>query len=203
MTSSVLVAMPGLASVPALVRRRSDRWSDIRTRLPGSELEVPDRRPGPRSRPDVTARCHRQERCLVSTLWTEATRDTKAGIQMRVAVAGGTGLVGRHVVASLSAAGDSPVILARSTGVDITTGEGLDAALRDVDALIDVSNTPSMRRKQAVAFFEASTRQLLAAGERAGVRRHILLSIVGSDRVDLGYYAGKRRQEALALGSDR
>src|SRR4051812_5096083 len=122
---------------------------------------------------------------------------------MRIAVAGGTGLVGRHVVASLTAAGQIPVILARSAGVDITTGAGLDAALRDVDALIDVSNTPSMRRKEAMAFFEAGTTQLLRAGARAGVHRHVLLSVVGSDRVDLGYYAGKRRQEALALGSGR
>jgi uncharacterized protein YbjT (DUF2867 family) len=122
---------------------------------------------------------------------------------MRIAVAGGTGLVGRHVVANLTAAGQVPVILARSAGIDITTGEGLDAALRDVDAVIDVSNTTSMRRKDAVAFFEAGTTQLLRAGARAGVRRHVLLSVVGSDRVDLGYYAGKRRQEALALGVGR
>src|SRR4051794_9502613 len=122
---------------------------------------------------------------------------------MRIAVAGGTGLVGRHVLAALADAGDTPVVLARETGIDITTGEGLDGALRGVDALIDVTNTTSMRRRDAIAFFEAATTQLLGAGQRAGVRRHVLLSIVGSDRVDLGYYAGKRRQEALALDSGR
>lgn len=122
---------------------------------------------------------------------------------MRVAVAGGTGVVGRYVVASLKAAGVTPVILARSAGVDITSGAGLDAALRDVDALIDVSNTRSGRKKGAVAFFEAGTTRLLEAGERAGIRRHLILSIVGADRVDFGYYFGKRAQEALALGSGR
>lgn len=122
---------------------------------------------------------------------------------MRIAVAGGTGLVGRHVAASLTAAGETPVILTRGAGVDITTGAGLDAALRDVDALIDVSNTTSMRKQDAIDFFGAGTSQLLEAGERAGVRRHVVLSVVGADRVDFGYYFGKRHQEALALGSGR
>src|SRR3954453_5846199 len=122
---------------------------------------------------------------------------------MRVAVAGGTGIVGRHVVAGLRAAGVAPVILARSAGVDITSGAGLDVALRDVDALIDTSNTRSGRKKRAIAFFEAGTNRLLEAGERAGIRRHVILSIVGADRVDFGYYFGKRAQEAMALGSGR
>jgi len=122
---------------------------------------------------------------------------------MRVAVAGGTGVVGRYVVATLTAAGGTPVVLARSAGVDITTGAGLDAALRGVDAVIDVSNTTSGRKKDAIGFFEAGTTRLLAAGERAGVRRHVVLSIVGADRVDFGYYFGKRHQEALALASGR
>jgi uncharacterized protein YbjT (DUF2867 family) len=122
---------------------------------------------------------------------------------MRVAVAGGTGLVGRLVVSRLAAGGDEPVVLARANGVDLTTGAGLGAALTGVDAVVDVSNTTAMRKKQAVAFFEAATTNLLQAGERAGVRRHVVLSIVGIDRVDLGYYVGKRRQEELALASGR
>src|SRR3954451_18582803 len=104
--------------------------------------------------PMVLDRCHRPAPCLVTTVWTQAERDSRVRNQMRIAVAGGTGLVGRHVVASLTAAGQVPVILARSAGIDVTTGEGLDAALRDVDAVIDVSNTTSMRSKDAVAFFE-------------------------------------------------
>jgi uncharacterized protein YbjT (DUF2867 family) len=122
---------------------------------------------------------------------------------MRVAVAGGTGLVGRYVVATLSEAGHDPVTLARSVGVDITNGNGLDAALAGVQALIDVSNVTTMKKGESIAFFEAGTRNLLDAGERAGVQHHVILSIVGIDRVDFGYYFGKRRQEELALGGGR
>jgi uncharacterized protein YbjT (DUF2867 family) len=118
---------------------------------------------------------------------------------MRIAVAGGTGLVGRHVVDALSCAGQEPVVLARARGVDITTGSGLAQALAGVDAVIDVSNTTTTRRHTAVAFFTAGTETLLAAGQRAGVRHHIVLSIVGVDRVGFGYYEGKRRQEELVL----
>lgn len=122
---------------------------------------------------------------------------------MRVAVAGGTGLVGRLVVAALSGTGHVPVVLARSTGVDITTGVGLDAALTDVDVVIDVSNVVAMRQRDAIAFFEAGTTRLLEAGARAGVRHHVVLSIVGVDLVDFGYYIGKRHQEALVVASGR
>jgi len=120
---------------------------------------------------------------------------------MRVAVAGGTGLVGQYVVSALSAGGHDPVILARATGVDITTGDGLEPALNGVDAVIDVSNLTTTKKKKAIAFFEAGTRHLLDAGQRAGVRHHVILSIVGIDLVDFGYYFGKRRQEAVALAS--
>lgn len=122
---------------------------------------------------------------------------------MRVAVAGGSGLVGRMVVAALSAAGHVPVVLARATGVDITTGVGLGAALTDADVVIDVSNVATTSKRKAVAFFEAGTTRLLEAGARAGVRHHVVLSIVGIDLVDFGYYFGKRCQEALALASGR
>jgi uncharacterized protein YbjT (DUF2867 family) len=122
---------------------------------------------------------------------------------VRVAVAGGTGLVGRLVVSALSEAGHVPVVLARSTGVDITTGVGLDAALAAVDVVIDASNRTTTRKKDSIAFFEAGTTHLLKAGARAGVRHHVVLSIVGIDLVDFGYYFGKRRQEAQALASGR
>jgi uncharacterized protein YbjT (DUF2867 family) len=122
---------------------------------------------------------------------------------MRVAVAGGTGLVGRLVVAALSAVGDDAVVLARATGTDLTTGAGLDEALVDVDGLIDVSNVTTTKKKDSVAFFETGTRHLLASGVRAGVRHHVVLSVVGNDRVDFGYYFGKRRQEDLVLASGR
>lgn len=114
---------------------------------------------------------------------------------MRVAVAGGTGLVGRYVVEELTAAGHHPVVLARSTGVDLVTGTGLDAALAGAEAVIDVSNVTTTSGKKAIAFFDRVAHTLLDAGEQAGVRHHVLLSIVGIDRVGLGYYQGKLRQE--------
>lgn len=118
----------------------------------------------------------------------------------RVAVAGGTGLVGRMVVERLHAAGHLPVILARSKGADVLTGAGLDDALAGASAVVDVTNVTTNSRRKALAFFGTGTRNLLGAAERAGVVHHVVLSIVGCDRVEFGYYDGKRRQEELALG---
>ena len=94
---------------------------------------------------------------------------------MRVAVAGGTGLTGRHVVGALTAAGHEAVVVARSAGVDLLTGKGLDEALASADAVIDVSDLKTTRRKAAVRFFDTAGRNLLAAGERAGVAHHVAL----------------------------
>jgi uncharacterized protein YbjT (DUF2867 family) len=118
---------------------------------------------------------------------------------MRIAVAGGTGVVGRHLVAALRGAGHEPVVLARSVGVDLTTGAGVDDALRGVGAVVDVSNVATTRRSAAEAFFAAATGSLLEAGRRAGVGHHVVLSIVGVDLVDMGYYQAKRLQERLVL----
>ena len=118
---------------------------------------------------------------------------------MRIAVAGGTGLVGSLLVGQLEAGGHDPVVLARSTGVDLTTGAGLDAALEGARAVVDVTNLPTMRRRPAEEFFTAGTRHLVEAGRRAGVGHHVVLSIVGVDRVDQGYYAAKRAQERAVL----
>lgn len=118
---------------------------------------------------------------------------------MKMAVAGGTGWVGKLVVQQAGERGHEVVVISRSGGVDLMTGAGLDDALRGVDVVIDVANVATLSRKASVAFFEAETRNLLAAEERAGVGHHVLLSIVGVDRVDSGYYFGKRRQEELAL----
>lgn len=122
---------------------------------------------------------------------------------MRVAVAGGTGVAGRLVVAALQAGGHSPVVLARAAGVDLVTGCGLDPTLLGAEVVIDAAGLQTTRRATSVGFFEQVTRRLLDAGARAGVRHHVVLSIVGIDRVDLGYYEGKRRQEQLALASGR
>lgn len=119
---------------------------------------------------------------------------------MRMAVGGGSGLVGALVVGAAERRGYETRVLARSSGVDVLTGRGLDSALAGVDVVIDVTNRQTVRRARSVAFFETATRTLLAAGARAGVRHHVVLSIVGVDRVALGYYAGKLGQERLALG---
>jgi uncharacterized protein YbjT (DUF2867 family) len=118
---------------------------------------------------------------------------------MRVAVVGGTGVVGRHAVAVLRGRGHEVRVLSRSAGVDVRTGRGLPAALDGVGAVVDVANVATTRRAAATGFFTAVTEHLLDAGRRAGVGHHVVLSIVGIDDVDTGYYAGKRRQEALAL----
>ena len=120
---------------------------------------------------------------------------------MRIAVAGGTGVVGRHVVSAVAAAGHEPVVLSRQRGVDLATGHGLDAAMSGVEAVIDVSNVTTTARRRSVRFFVAASKNLLAAGRRAGVNHHVALSIVGADRVDFGYYYGKRAQEHLVLSS--
>ncbi|HEX3616894.1 MAG TPA: NAD-dependent epimerase/dehydratase family protein [Solirubrobacteraceae bacterium] len=121
---------------------------------------------------------------------------------MRIAVAGGTGVVGGHVVRELEAQGHDAVVLARSLGVDLTTGAGLDDALNGVGAVIDVSNTPASRSEAATAFFAAVTTNLQRAEASAGVAHHVALSIVGIDRVPIGYYEGKLRQEQLCLDSN-
>jgi uncharacterized protein YbjT (DUF2867 family) len=116
---------------------------------------------------------------------------------MRVAVAGGTGLVGRMVVRDLAQAGHDAVVLSRAGGVDLTTGEGLAERLSGCDAIIDVTNQNTISKKAAVEFFGAVTRHLLRAGVEAGAGHIVALSIVGVDEVDLGYYFGKREQEEL------
>jgi uncharacterized protein YbjT (DUF2867 family) len=120
---------------------------------------------------------------------------------MRVAVVGGTGAVGRLVVSALQARGDHAVVVARSTGIDVVRGSGLDAALEGVEVVVDVANTTTAKAAEAVAFFETAGLTLGAAAARAGVGRLVLLSIVGVERVSgLGYYAGKLRSEAVAAG---
>jgi uncharacterized protein YbjT (DUF2867 family) len=116
---------------------------------------------------------------------------------MRVAVAGGTGLVGRMVVRDLERAGHQPVVLSRAEGVDLTTGDGLVERLRGSVAVIDVSNKKVLGRKAATEFFGTATSHLLKSATDVGVEHVITLSIVGIDDVGLGYYQGKRRQEEL------
>jgi uncharacterized protein YbjT (DUF2867 family) len=117
---------------------------------------------------------------------------------MRIAVAGATGNIGALTVAALERGGHQVVRISRSLGVDLTTGEGLDAALAGVEAVVDATNGPATTADEVVAYFGTTTRNLLAAEERAGVRHHVLLSIVGIHRVEgNAHYAGKREQERL------
>jgi uncharacterized protein YbjT (DUF2867 family) len=117
---------------------------------------------------------------------------------MRIAVAGGTGRIGRLTIAALGKAGHQTVPLSRSAGVDLYSGAGLADALRGVDALIDVINNGSQNEAEIVDFFGTTTKNLLAAEERAGVGHHVLLSIVGLDHNHHApHYTGKREQERL------
>jgi uncharacterized protein YbjT (DUF2867 family) len=116
---------------------------------------------------------------------------------MKVAVAGGTGVAGRHTVAALRTAGHHPIVIARSTGANLLTGEGLAEALTGVDAIIDATNVKSTTRRGSTTFFETTAQTLIAAAEAAGVHHIVALSIIGIDRVPYGYYQGKLRQEQV------
>ena len=114
---------------------------------------------------------------------------------MKIAVAGGTGVVGSVLVTQLKMAGHEPVVLARATGVDLVSGAGLELRLDDVEAVIDVTSVATTSARAATDFFTTTTTNLLRAGYAAGVRHHVLLSIVGIDEIPFGYYVGKVAQE--------
>jgi len=116
---------------------------------------------------------------------------------MKIAVAGGTGVVGHHVVDLAREAGHEAVVLARSTGVDLVAGAGVAEALHGVAAVVDVASVQTQDARRSREFFGTVTRNLLAAEQEAGVGHHVALSIVGIDRAPGGYYAGKVLQEEL------
>lgn len=121
---------------------------------------------------------------------------------MRIAVAGGTGLIGRHVAEHAERRGHDVVVLSRSRGVDVQTGDGLADALRGVEAVIDVTNAGTTEQGPATAFFTEVARSLLKIGAEQGVRHVVTLSIVGIDRVPVGYFAAKlAHEQAAASGS--
>jgi len=120
---------------------------------------------------------------------------------MKIAVAGATGRVGRHVVDVLKAEGRDVVAMSRSSGVDVVTGQGLALALTGVECIIDAATGPSPDQKAATEFFTAAARNLHQAGERAGVRRMVVVSIIGTDRFTAGYGAAKiAHEKAMLLG---
>jgi uncharacterized protein YbjT (DUF2867 family) len=117
---------------------------------------------------------------------------------MKIVVIGGTGLIGSKVVATLREQGHAAVPASPRLGINSLTGEGLAEALASASAVVDVSNSPSFEETAVLAFFETSTRNLLAAEATAGVGHHVALSIVGIDRSpDNGYFQAKIAQEKL------
>jgi len=116
---------------------------------------------------------------------------------MKVTVIGGTGLIGSQVVQKLTAAGHEAVPAAPSTGVDLLTGKGLDQAVKGTEVVVNVANSPTFD-EASVNFFRTSMNNLLAAGETAGVRHQVILSIVGVDQLpEMVYYQAKTLQEDL------
>jgi uncharacterized protein YbjT (DUF2867 family) len=123
---------------------------------------------------------------------------------MKIVIIGGTGLIGSKTTAILRRGGHEVLPAAPNTGVNTITGEGLKAALAGAQVVIDLSNSPSFEAKAVLAFFQTSGRNLLAAEAEAGVRHHVALSIVGTDRTpDNGYFRAKVAQEELIKASGR
>ncbi|MGA7657812.1 MAG: SDR family oxidoreductase [Methylocella sp.] len=116
---------------------------------------------------------------------------------MKIVVIGGTGLIGSKVVEKLKQKGHEAIAAAPNTGVNTITGEGLKEAMAGAQVVIDLANSPSFEDKAVLEFFETSGRNLLAAEATAGVRHHVALSIVGTDRSDNGYFRAKVAQEKL------
>ncbi|MDT0394851.1 MULTISPECIES: NAD(P)H-binding protein [Streptomyces] len=115
---------------------------------------------------------------------------------MKIAVFGGTGLIGSKVVGKLDAAGHEAVPHSQSTGVNVLTGEGLEEAAAGADVIVNLTNSPTFD-EASPAFFRTSMEKLLAAAEKAGAGHFVILSIVGVDRVPLDYYRAKTLQEEL------
>jgi len=121
---------------------------------------------------------------------------------MKIVVIGGTGLIGSKTIVLLRGAGHDALAAAPNTGVNTVTGEGLEAALDGADVVIDLANSRSFEPSAVMEFFTAHEKNLLAAEARAGVRHHVVLSIVGTDRSpDNGYFRAKVVQEELIKGS--
>jgi uncharacterized protein YbjT (DUF2867 family) len=121
---------------------------------------------------------------------------------MKIVVIGGSGLIGKKVVKKLDEQGHDTVAASPNTGVDATTGQGLAEALAGADVVVDVSNSPSWEDAPVLAFFESSGRNLARAEREAGVRHHVALSVVGTERLqDSGYFRAKLAQEGLIKGS--
>src|SRR5712671_7304349 len=116
---------------------------------------------------------------------------------MKIVVIGGTGLIGSKTVAILRQGGHEVIAASPQSGVNSITGEGLKEAMAGTQVVIVLANSPSFEDKAVLEFFETSGRNLRAAETAAGVRHHVALSIVGTDRSDNGYFRAKVAQEKL------
>jgi uncharacterized protein YbjT (DUF2867 family) len=119
--------------------------------------------------------------------------------RQRIAVAGATGRVGRHVADVLETEGHEVVAISRSHGVDLITGDGLADALAGTTTIVDAATGPSPDQKSATAFFTTATRNLQEFGERAGVQRIVVVSIIGTESFRAGYGAAKLVHERAML----
>jgi uncharacterized protein YbjT (DUF2867 family) len=121
---------------------------------------------------------------------------------MKIVVIGGSGLIGTKLVSNLRERGYEVVAASPSSGVNTITGEGLTQALNGAQVVVDVANAPSWEDKAVLDFFETSGRNLLSAEAAAGVRHHVALSVVGTERLlASGYFRAKMAQENLIKAS--
>ncbi|WP_420369397.1 SDR family oxidoreductase [Curtobacterium sp. L1-20] len=117
---------------------------------------------------------------------------------MKIVIVGATGLIGTRLVDILRAAGHDVIPASPSTGVDTITGRGVAAAFSGADVVVDLPNSRSFDDAELMHFFETSTRTVVGAAKDAGVQHHVLLSIVGADRMsDIGYMRAKVAQERI------
>jgi uncharacterized protein YbjT (DUF2867 family) len=120
---------------------------------------------------------------------------------MKIVVIGGTGLIGSKTVAILRQGGHEVVAASPQSGINTITGDGLKEVMVGAQVVIDLANSPSFEDQAVLEFFETSGRNLFAAEAAAGVRHHVALSIVGTDRSDNGYFRAKVAQEKLIVAS--
>jgi len=143
-------------------------------------------------------KAYREHDALVMKNKTSETKDKT----MKIVIVGSTGLIGTKLVNKLREQGQEVVAASPSRGINSVTGEGLAAALAGARAVVDVTNSPSWEDKAVLEFFETSTRNLLAAEAVAGVRHHIALSVVGTERLlASGFFRAKLAQEKLIQAS--
>jgi uncharacterized protein YbjT (DUF2867 family) len=117
---------------------------------------------------------------------------------MKIVVIGASGLIGSKVVTQLARSGHDVVKASTRSGVNVITGEGLDKALGEAEVVVDVTNSPSFEEKAAMDFFETSNHNIVEAEVKAGVKHHVALSVVGTERLlEMGYFRAKLAQERM------